>query len=239
MPEGSHLVIAHLNFSSASRQQPSSFSCWNISTVCQPCWFQAECRSLSWIMHYFSTFQAALCFCTAGCILHWLKCALCLCPKASTGIHMGEPRVCVSELTVPVPTPCMAQHWVLAAGQAGNTCVGCCHQCSFPSTVAGILEDLIKYLESIPGNYGSHEEFKYFPEFSVLAHIWSSLAFPLFFCQQIQTSSHIFMVLEKPWVLGCFYTSLQHDGRTFKQQRSDLVNPPGVFSFFRVSLIND
>lgn len=47
---------------------------------------------------------------------------------------------------------------------------------NFPSTVSRVLEDCIKHWESVPGNDGRHEEFKYFPEFSVLAHILSSLA---------------------------------------------------------------
>lgn len=111
---------------------------------------------------------------------------------------------CVSKLIVPVSAISMARHrtvlfWQQVGLQQHLRWQRSSPTQNFPSTVSSVLEDCIKYWESVPGNDGSHEEFKYFPEFSVLAHILSSLA-SFAFCQQTQTLSHVFFfkVLQNP-----------------------------------------
>lgn len=152
-------------------------------------------------MHYFFTFQAAPRPCPARGVLHSLHV---LRAGAGPGAPVSGPtldRVCVaaariSKLIVPVSAISMAQHRTVLFWQQVRLQQHLRWQCSsptqnFPSAVASVLEDCVKYWESVPGNDGSHEEFKYFPEFSVLAHILSSLASSPF-CQQTQTLSHIF-----------------------------------------------
>lgn len=152
-------------------------------------------------MHYFFTLQAAPIPCPASSILHSLH-ALHACAGLSASVsgpaleHECVATACISKLIMPVSAISVAQHRALLFWQQVRLQQHLRWQCSsprqnFPSTVSSVLEDCIKYWESVPGNDGSHEEFKYFPEFSVLAHILSSLASSPFF-QQTQTLSHVF-----------------------------------------------
>lgn len=167
-------------------------------------------------MHYFFTFQAVPSPCPASSILHSLH-AL----HASAGLsasvsgptleHVCVATASISKLIVPVSAISMAQHRPVLYWQKVRLQQHLRWQCSsptqnFPSTVSSVLEDCIKYWRVFQEMMEAMKNLNIFPSF-LSSPTFCLRWLLLLFSNKLKPWATFFKVLQKHWVLCCFYTS--------------------------------